>query len=165
MRYLCLLFIAACTASLSSCSDAEEPISPLIGAWENREYVDSLNYWIVERYDFVNDSTYDINVTVRETEGGEDLGYRFITRGWYDYKGEDFTYYYADVLMIEDYFLREGNELFAPKDDLRAVIVDFFREPTASLTFSSDRKQFVFQDECLEYVDECPVAKTYVRVN
>ena len=165
MKSIFLILAIICSVSIVSCADSEEPVSPLIGDWENRVYVDSLDYWFVQSYRFVNESTYDIIETVRRTEGGEDLGYRLITRGWYDYKGEDFTYYYDDVLMLEDYYRRDGNEFFAPKDDLRAVVVDFFRHPIASLTFSSDRKQFVFQDECLDYVDECPVSKTYIRVN
>jgi len=165
MRYLCLLFIAACTASLFSCTDSEEPMSPLIGAWENREYVDSLNYWIVERYDFVNDSTYDINVTVRESETGKDLGYRFATRGWYNLQANDFTFTYSEMYQIKNYYLPSRDNLYAPKNELRFSEIDFSDTPTANLTFSSDGKQFELLAECLGYNSECALPKTYSKIN
>lgn len=165
MRYLYLFILSVFTASLFSCSDAEEPKSPLIGAWENREYVDSLNYWIVERYDFVNDSTYDINITVRESETGKDLGYRFVTRGWYDLQANDFTFTYSEVYQIKNYYIPSRDDLYAPKNELRFSEIDFSDTPTANLTFSSDRKQFDLLAKCLEYYSECPLPKTYSKIN
>lgn len=167
MRLLCLFVLAVCTASFYSCTDSEEPKFPLMGAWENRVYVDSIDYWIVETYDFVNDSTYDINVTVRESEMGDDLGYRFISRGWYDLQADDFTYYFSDALMIDNSFVASNNadKVYAPKEELVAVIIDFFRRPTANLTFSADRKKFEILDECMESMSECPSSKTYIKVD
>ncbi|WP_339751414.1 hypothetical protein [Algoriphagus aquimarinus] len=165
MRYLCLLVIAACTVSLSSCRDVEEPISPLIGAWENRVFVDSLNYWIVERYDFVNDSTYDIKVTVRESETSKDLGYRFATRGWYNLQENAFTFTYSEIYQVKDYYLPSRANLYAPKNELRFIEIDFSDTPTANLTFSTDGKQFEFLAECLEYYSECSLPKTYIKIN
>lgn len=167
MRLLCLFVLAVCAASFYSCTDSEEPMSPLIGVWENRVYVDSIDYWIVETYDFVNDSTYDITVTVRESEMGNDLGYRFVSRGWYDLQADNFQYYYSYALMIENHFVASINadKVYAPKEELMAIVIDFFRKPTANLTFSSDRKQFEFLDECLDIMSECPSSKTYIKVD
>lgn len=167
MRSLSLFILTVCAASFYSCTEAEEPTSPLIGSWENRVYIDSIDYWVVQTYDFVNDSTYDIIETVRETEDGEDLGFRFVSRGWYDLQGESFTYYYSDVLMLDNYFMDSINpgNLYAPKEELKAFIIDFFREPTAKLSFSASGKEFVFLDECLEGFPECAPPRNYVKVN
>lgn len=78
--------------SLVSCSDQVDPRSPFIGTWEYRNYVDSLDIWFVERSQFKNDSLFDLESTVRQTETGKDLGYRMTTTSWYNLEGNTFQY-------------------------------------------------------------------------
>lgn len=135
---------------LVGCSDEEDPRSPLIGTWENRVFVDSLDYWFVESYSFKNDSIFDLELTVRQTETGPDLGYRMISTSWYDLEGSTFKYYYSDALI---YFGIDSEGLmkyFAPKEELKPGIVDFFRIPEGTLTFSSDGSKFEFEKDCFQ---------------
>lgn len=154
---------------LVSCSEEEEPISPLIGTWENRVYVDSLDYWFVESYSFKNDSVFDIEITVRQTESGPDLGYRMISTSWYNLDNNTFKYYYAYALT---HFSVDSEALpvyYAPKEELSATIVDFFGIPEGELTFSPDKKKFEFQENCLKLDPsmECIQfpSKEYIRVD
>lgn len=161
------LALVAVLAALISCTENEEPVDPLMGTWEHREFVDSLNIWIVETKEFKNDSVFDLSITVRESETGPDLGYRMITTSWFNLEGDTFKYYFSDALT---YFRNsEDAPLYVPKSELRAGIFDFFRIPEGVLTFSSDRRRFQFQENCLVINPdaaclEFPV-KEYIRVN
>jgi hypothetical protein len=132
--------------SIFSCSESEDPRSPLIGTWENRTYIDSLDIWFVESYTFKNDSLFDLKSTVREIETGTDLGYRLISTAWYNLEGDIFQYYYSDGLF---YFPTERNApLYVPKEELRPGVIDFFRIPKGTLSFSNNQRQFTFQENC-----------------
>lgn len=132
--------------SLVSCNEDEEPRSPLIGTWENRNYLESSDSWYVDSYKFKNDSLFDITSTVRKTENGEELGYRMTATSWYNLEGSTFKYYYSDALI---YFGGgENNPNYGTKDKMAPGIVDFFRIPEGELTFSSDLSQFTFQEDC-----------------
>ncbi len=168
-KYLPFVLLAA-FSSFASCTENEEPVSPLLGNWEHREYVDSLDVWIIETMEVKNDSIFDLKVTVRDTETGPTLGYQMITTAWYDLAGETFRYYYADGLYyfgsIDDI---EDPILYVPKEELTPGIVDFFRIPEGVLTFSEDRRSFQFQPDCLiiNTENDCiqfPL-KEYIRVN
>ena len=168
MRSLSLLILAFISISLISCSDAEEPRSPLIGTWESRNYSDSLEVWFVDSYSFRNDSLFDITSTVRESEIGEDLGYRLVSTSWYNLEGDIFQYYYDDALI--HFGGGEKAPLYVPKKDLSPGIVDFFRVPKGKLTFSSDLRQFTFQEDCWKInpnSDDCIEfpSETFVRVD
>lgn len=79
-------------ATLISCTENEEPISPLLGTWEKREFVDSLDLWFVDVMEFKNDSIFDLTSIVRDMETGPTLGYRMVTTAWYRLEGSTFTY-------------------------------------------------------------------------
>ncbi|WPR74369.1 hypothetical protein [Algoriphagus sp. NG3] len=167
MRHLSLLILACCGLSLYGCSDPEEPQSPLIGTWESRNYSDSLDVWFVESYSFRNDSLFDVTSSVRTTETGEELGYRLTATSWYNFEGDIFQYYYADAMI--HFGGSENQPLYVPKQDLSPGIVDFFRTPKGKLTFSSDLRQFTFQEDCWNVNNdndciEFP-SQTFVRVN
>lgn len=145
--FIALVFVVG----LVGCSDDENPRSPLIGAWENREYVDSLDLWFVESYMFKNDSVFDVERTVRQTETGPDLGYQMISTSWYNLEGSTFKYYYSDALI---YFGGDSDGTrvyFASKEDLKPAIIDFFRIPEGTLTFSADGRTFNFQENCIKF--------------
>lgn len=162
MKSIFYLIVLVFVIGLVGCSEEEEPRSPLIGTWESRVYVDSLDYWFVESYAFKNDSIFDIEWTVRNTETGPDLGYRMTAASWYELEEDTFKYYYSDVLM-------EFESLYVPKEELKPAIVDFFRIPQATLTFSQDRRQFELQVGCFQPSPgtDCVdfPAKVYVRVD
>jgi len=169
MKTLSSVLYALLILSLFSCSENEEPRSPLIGTWEKRAYSDSLDVWFVESYQFKNDSIFDLTATVRKTEIGETLGYRIITTSWYNLDGDIFQYYYSDALI---YFGGgEGDRSFyGTKEDLKPGVIDFFRIPKGEISFSSDFSQFTFQPDCWkpnpenEECFEFPL-QTFVRVD
>lgn len=150
MKLLFFLTAVGFVLTLVSCSEEEEPISPLIGTWENRVYVDSLEYWFVESYMFKNDSVFDLTETVRQAETGPELGYRLISTSWYNLEMGIFKYYYSDAL----FFFGGGSEVprkyFVPKEELNLGIVDFFGIPEGKLTFSADGRKFNFQENCIQ---------------
>ena len=167
-----LFYLAAVVLALGllSCSsEEEEPISPMIGTWENRVFVDSLDYWFVESYMFKNDSIFDIEWTVRQTETGPDLGYRMIATSWYNLDENIFKYYYSDVL----FYWRVDNDsaptYYVPKGDLQPAVVDFFRIPEGILTFTADKRKFEFRENCIQFDPdmECVQlpSKEYIRVD
>ncbi|MEB2776673.1 hypothetical protein SYJ56_15215 [Algoriphagus sp. D3-2-R+10] len=153
--------------SLVSCIEEEDPRSPLIGTWESRSYMDSLDIWIVDSYRFKSDSVFDLTATVRKTEFGEELGYRMTASSWYNLEESIFQYYYSDALI---YFGGgENGPFYGPKDKMNPGIVDFFRVPKGKLTFSSDMRQFTFQEDCWKVNPdndciEFP-SQTFVRVD
>ncbi|MBN3580913.1 hypothetical protein JYB64_00840 [Algoriphagus aestuarii] len=171
MKNLSSVLFAFLILSLVSCSESqeEEPRSPLIGTWEKRDYIDSLDVWFVESFQFKNDSIIDITAIARKTELGETLGYRYITTSWYNLEGNFFQYYYSDAMIYSG--VSEGFRTFyGPKEELRPGIFDFFRIPKGELTFSSDFSQFTFQEECWKINSESEdcfefPSQTFVRVD
>lgn len=145
-KYFPFALIALLTVFIS-CTEDEEPMGPLIGIWEHREFVDSLDVWMVESMEFKNDSIFDINMTFRDSETGPELGYRLSATSWYNLEGDTFKYYYSDALLHFEY--GEDAKLYVPKEDLKPAIVDFFRIPEGVLSFSADRRRFQFQENCL----------------
>jgi hypothetical protein len=160
--------ILALIAALFSCTDSEEPASPLIGTWEKRQFVDSLDLWFVDVMEFKNDSIFDLSSIVRETETGPTLGYRLVTTSWYNLDGNTFTYYYSDGLFYFGH-LDGKAPLYVPKSELRPGVIDFFRKPEGVLTFSSDRRIFQFQPNCFVFNEDRDCIQfpleEYIRVN
>ncbi|WP_026966326.1 hypothetical protein [Algoriphagus terrigena] len=143
--YLVVLVFAV---GLVGCSEEENPRFPLMGTWESRVYVDSLDYWFVESYAFKNDSIFELTKTVRQTETGPDLGYQLISSSWYNLESDTFKYYYSDALIYFGVDSESQRVYYGSKEDLRPGIVDFFRTPEGILTFSSDQRSFEFQENC-----------------
>ncbi|WP_111671666.1 hypothetical protein [Algoriphagus litoralis] len=155
-------------ATLISCTENDEPLSPLIGTWEKREFVDSLDLWFVDVLEFKNDSIFDLTTVVRDMETGPTLGYRMITTAWYRLEGANFTYYYSDGLFHSAPLDGEF-PFYVPQSELRPGVIDFFIKPEGVLTFSSDRRMFQFQPNCFAFKEgqDCfqfPLEE-YVRVN
>ncbi|WP_297337488.1 hypothetical protein [Algoriphagus sp.] len=154
---------------LFSCQEDELPRSPLLGTWEHRTFDQTHQLWFVESLTFRNDSIMGVEHTVRETETGPTLGYRMISEGWYNLKGNTFQYYYSDALI----YFGEGSDSdvlpYAPKEELSAGIVDFFRIPKGDLIFSQDNRKFEFQEECLRANSEGDCTefplREYIRIN
>lgn len=167
MRSFSFLLLFALSFSFVSCQEDEKPSSVLIGTWEKRVYVDSLRYWFVDSYQFKNDSIFDLEFTVRETETGPDLGYRMIGSSWYNLEGNRFKFYYSDVLMYR--INPDDRNYFSPREELVPAVVDFFRIPTGNISFSSDLRQFTYQEDCIQFDpnSECLQipSETFVRVD
>lgn len=166
-KYLPFALFAAFSAFIS-CTENEEPASPLLGTWEKREFVDSLDLWFVDVMEFKNDSVFDLTGIVRAAETGPTLGYRLLTTGWYNLDGETFTYYYSDGLF---YFgpVDGDSPFYVAKSELRPGVVDFFRRPEGVLTFSSDRRMFQLLPNCFSFNEDqdclqLPLQE-YIRVN
>ncbi|GMQ28724.1 hypothetical protein [Algoriphagus confluentis] len=155
---------------LFGCQESEEPLQPLMsGTWEHRVYDESLELWMVEVLTFQNDSVMEVQKIVRQTETGETLGYRMLTTSWYNLEENIFKYYYSDALIYFGGGSDSDSPPYGTKDDLRPGIVDFFRLPTGTLTFSANRNRFVYQEDCwrIGTAEDClPFpAREYVRVN
>jgi hypothetical protein len=161
--------IVAVFAILISCAENEEPISPLIGTWEKREFVDSLDLWFVDIMEFKNDSIFEITGIVRNSETGPTLGYTLVATSWYNLDGNTFKYYYSDALIHFDIFGGEDAVLYVPKSESDPVIIDFFRKPEGVLTFSADRRSFQLLPNCFVIKEENDCIQfpleEYIRVN
>ncbi|GMQ26060.1 hypothetical protein Aoki45_27420 [Algoriphagus sp. oki45] len=160
----------ALVISLIGCQESEEPIQPLIsGTWENRVFDESIELWFVEVLTFKNDSVMRVQKIVRETETGPTLGYRLIADSWYKLEGDIFQYYYADALIYFGGGADSDALPYGTKEQLNPGIVDFFRIPTGTITFSPDKKRFEFQEDCWRVgtTEDClpfPM-REYIRVN
>lgn len=157
-------------ATLISCTENEEPLSPLIGTWEKREFVDSLDLWFVDIMEFKNDSIFEISGVVRDSETGPTLGYTLVATSWYNFDGNTFKYYYSDALIHFYFPMGEEDAVrYVPKSELKPVIIDFFRKPEGVLTFSSDRRIFQLQPNCFVINEERDCVQfpleEYIRVN
>lgn len=156
--------LLAIFAVLISCSEKEEPVSPLVGTWENRVFVDSLDVWFVETLEIKNDSLVDIIETVRPTETGPDLGYRLFMETKYSLEGEIFSYDYSNGNVISRFW--ETDPLFVPKSELRPTVFDFVISESAALSFSTDFREMDFQPICYSYFeDDCLESKKFVKVD
>lgn len=153
--------LVAVFAALISCAESEGPQGPLVGTWENRVFVDSLDVWFVETMEFKNDSIFDLNITVREFEKGPDLGYRFKTTAWYSLSKNELTYYYSDCSWLNF----SEQRLFADEEDLLLGVVDFFDRPKVELLFSPSRKSFILPQGCLALFSVCGPNSEFIRVN
>jgi hypothetical protein len=145
-----------------SCTEIEEsPLSPLIGIWENKVYVDSTDFWIITSLDFDTDSTYENRITIRKKENGPDLGYRFIMPVSYTLDGNRITYSFDIARWIDT----RGPLPYAPKEDLIFGFADYWGQPMATLTFYNKMKELDFLVDCMEGFIPCPIAVRYYKVN
>lgn len=137
--------LVAVFAVLVACTENEEPVNPLIGTWENREFVDSLDVWLVETIEIKSDNVFEQYITVRQTEKGVNLGYRSLSQGLYSKVGIE-----LDLRFMNDFNYRNAlnvDDLFAPKEELRQI--EIFR------IFSSARVHLVSNHKELEYQIIC----------
>lgn len=160
----CILFaLVIVLGTLISCSEDDKPINPLIGTWESRVFVDSLDVWFVETIEIKNDSLYSIAETVRETESGPDLGYRLYVESFYELNGKIFSLGPWNSYTI----VRQGSQepLFVSKSELDPVIVEKVYS-SAEVTISSDLRQMDFLPICKGVFEEyCPNIKKFLKVN
>lgn len=155
--------LLAVFSALISCTEKEEPVSPLVGTWENRIFVDSLDVWFVETLEIKNDTLFDNFQTVRDTEDGPDLGYRFFSEARYSFEGNIFSFYASSDFYM--YGIADSRPLFMPKSKLGPVMVERFSE-SAELTLSSNFKEMDYQYICPEVFEEyCPDNKRFVKVD
>lgn len=155
-----LVFVAAFAAFIS-CAENEEPVSPIVGTWENRVFIDSLDVWFVETMEFKNDSIFDLNITVRELETSRDLGYRFKTTAWYSLDDNQLTYYFSGSSWLDF----NEKRIYVAQKDLVNGFVDFFRRPKVEFQLSSDRKSFTLPEGCLALFSVCGINRQFVRVD
>ncbi len=165
MKGFSLLAVLLISISFVSCDDVEDK-SPnqLSGTWEDRFYVDSVDYWVVNTLEFKPENQYQFRTTVRQTETGSDLGYRFYYDDSYEWDGETFSYS-PDLASWIDH--REEN-FYVPKEELNAGIIDYARMPTASLIFEENNTKMIFQENCPEDILPCEdpfESKEYIRVD
>ncbi|WP_144605407.1 hypothetical protein [Algoriphagus algorifonticola] len=170
MKILFYVLICFVAAGFFGCQDSDGPRNPLLGTWENRSYVDSLDVWFVHSLTIKNDSLMEVKNFARKSETGPIIGYHSIADSWYNYQENRFTYYYSEGLF---YF--NGNKdtyvasRYGPKESLKPGILDFFRIPEGELIFSADGQSFEFQEDCWsinadeECVEFSPM--TYILVN
>ena len=151
-----LLFISG----LISCTENEKPVSPLVGTWENRVFIDSLDVWFVETMEFKNDSIFDLNITVRESETGPDLGYRFMTTAWYSLGKNELTYYYSNCSWLNF----GERRIYGAQKDLVNGVVDFFQRPKVEFLLSPSRKSFILPQGCLALFSVCGPNREFIRV-
>ncbi|WP_192347723.1 hypothetical protein [Algoriphagus sp. Y33] len=157
-----LLFMSFCFFACDK--DNEELPNRLVGTWENRYFVDSVDYWVVNTLEFKNDSVYQFRTTVRDFETGPDLGYRSYYDDGYEWDGSTFIYS-PDLTSWIDY--RE-EDFYVPKEELVDGIVDYFRIPTATISFVDNRTKMIFQEDCPEEFLPCDVpfdAIEYLRAD
>ncbi|WP_026951902.1 hypothetical protein [Algoriphagus mannitolivorans] len=166
MKQYFSLTLVAVIAILVSCAENEEPSSPLLGTWESRVYVDSLNLWFVETMEFKNDSIFDLTQSFRSSETGPDLGYRLMAPSWYNLEGSTFKFYYSNGLF--HFSTPNDPALYVPKSELKVGVADIFRIPEGVLTFTSDRKKFKYEENCFVVSPNNPCIqlppKEYIRV-
>jgi len=160
MKYS-VLFLAlfAIVFGFSSCQEDDELLpTQLEGVWEERSFVDSLDYWVVNTIDFDRNGTYQARTTVRDSENGPDLGHRFYFDTKYDWDTKILTYF-----PNEGYFLNTS-KFYTPKAKLVLAIMCYFRQPKAQLTFSADGKTMNYL-EIFEYdLNFEPHVANYIRV-
>jgi hypothetical protein len=155
-------FLFFLIVGLTACSEMDEkPVSPLIGVWENRVYVDSTDYWIITSLDFETDSTYENRITIRKKENGPDLGYRFVMPVRYTIDGSRIAYSFDIARWIDT----RGPLPYAPKEDLIFGFADYWGQPMATLTFYNQMKELDFLVDCQEGFIPCPLAVRYYKVN
>ena len=166
MKYLSFLFLIFLSLTFLSCNDEDNLPVQLSGVWEERNYVDSVDFWVVNTLEFKNDSEFQFRTTVRETETGNDLGYRFYYDDTYDWDGKTFNYS-PDMAFWIDY--RE-EKFYTKKEDLKAGVIDFVSWPSANITFVEGNSKLIFQNICTSTnADYCENAqypeREYIRVN
>ncbi|WP_057939629.1 hypothetical protein [Algoriphagus resistens] len=165
MKLLSLISLLLVSISFIACDkDEDELPKQLSGIWEERFYVDSVGYWVVNTLEFKSDNEYQFRTTVREVEAGPDLGYRFYYDDSYTWDGETFSYS-PDLASWIDH--REEN-FYVPKEELNAGIIDYVRMPTASLVFEANNTKMIFQEICPEDILPCEdpfEVKEYTRAD
>jgi len=136
----------------------------LKGVWKERDFVNSLDYWVVNTIDFdPNDWHGQTEIanrtTVRDSNNVPDLGYRFYFDTQYDWDTKILTYF-----PNEGYFLITDQFHTAKADFFFLAIMDYFRQPKDRLTFSTNGKTM----NCLEIYEYDnnfePHMTDYIRV-
>lgn len=165
MKHLSQIILLFISFSFFSCEKENEELpNQLVGTWEIRHLVDSVDYWVVNTLEFKNDSVYQFRTTVRESETGPDLGYRFYYDDSYEWDGITLTYS-PDLAAWIDY--RE-EAFYVPKQELLAGIIDYFRIPTATISFMDNRTRMIFQENCPKEILSCDVpfeVLEYIKVD
>lgn len=148
--------LLAVFAVLISCTEKEEPVSPLVGKWENRVFVDSLDFWVVETFEIKNDSVFEHSITVRQSENGANLGYRSFSEGKYLQAGNDVSLNFLAEYM---YRQRENSEVYyVPKNELGPVIVERIFS-SVKITLNSNLDELNYQINCFPPFDKSPVCE------
>lgn len=148
-----------------SCSENERPVNPLVGVWENREYVDSLSVWFVETLHFKNDSVFEQSLTVRQSEKGENLGYRWFSEGVYTQEANEISF---NFFLEYKFHQKDGSEIiFEPKNKLGQVLIERIYS-AFRVDLQSDFKEMDYQIICITPFDKFPVCeevKRFIKVN
>jgi len=136
----------------------------LDGVWEQRVYVDSVDFWVVNSFEFKANLTYQFRTTVRKTASGEDLGFRYVHDDSYTWDGINFIYFPNIVNWIDT----RGKAFYVQKQELLLGTIDYQYAPEASLTFIEKRTKMIYQQKCPRDFVGClntsaPIE--YVRVN
>lgn len=160
----CLYLIASVLVlGLFSCSDDEEPISPLAGTWENRVFVDSLDRWIVETLEIGRDTSVQMSVTVRNSEDGSDLGYRSIFQSKGGIQQDVLSFSNSLDFVLEP--VHGVRPIYVPKSELILAVVER-TFASASVDISSNREEMDFQPLCFNvFKDHCPESKKFIKVD
>ncbi|MEP0710938.1 hypothetical protein [Algoriphagus sp.] len=147
MKHLSLFSLIVIAFGLFACDKDDDPLpNQLVGSWESRYFVDSVDYWVVNTLEFKNDSVYQFRTTVRDSEAGPDLGYRMYYDDRYEWDGMNFKYL-PDLAYWIDY---KEEAFYVPQQELRAGIIDYFHQPIARITFIDNKERLLFQEQCPE---------------
>ena len=145
MKYFSCVFLVILFALLS-CSENDNPRNnSLSGIYEARNFVDSLNLWVVSAYEFHKKGTYEYRISIRESEEGEDIGFNRIYPATYEWDGLMMNYIPKNGHGVPF----SGNELFLPKNELVSydnIVFDYFRPLQASLTFTESGAKMIYQE-------------------
>jgi hypothetical protein len=166
MKYSVLLFaLFAIVFGFSSCQEDDELLpTQLEGRFENRTFVDSLDLWVIIAYDFNRTGTFQYIETVRNTENGNEIGYRRIFPGTYDWNGEIFKYFPENGEGIPF----DGNEIYRPKDKLDSfanIIFDYFRPLEARLEFVQNGNTMNYTEIYPEIWEFESQTKSFIKVS
>lgn len=157
--------LVATLAAFISCTENDEPRNPLIGIWEHREFVDSLDVWYVETLDFKNDSVFEQYLTVRQTEEGANLGYRQYSEAKYSQDAERVSFRFFSEFMFRT--VEDSDILFVPKNELGPVIVERIYS-AFNFKLQSNLKEMDYQIICFAPFEDSPVCEEksrFIKVN
>lgn len=165
MKYFCIPIILLISLGLISCNQDDSPELPtqLEGVWEQRVYVDSVDLWVVNAFEFKANLNYQFRTIVRKTADGNDLGYRYLQDDSYTWDGTTFNYFPSIVNWINP----RGQKFYVPRQELILGIVDYQYPPEALLTFIENKSKMIYQQKCPKDLKGCVNSSApieYVRV-
>ncbi|UCS91671.1 hypothetical protein KZP23_13025 [Echinicola marina] len=115
MKNLVLLILLI--IPLFSCKDDIEPLGiHFNGTYEWTNFAEEDGGWYVHSLVFQDNGDLERWITIRESEYGDDLGYRSIMRGTYELQIKELTVEWDEFHSLED-----PEELFAPRAGLVAL--------------------------------------------